>query len=161
MVDAILRIVPLLQLLEARVIFCTVISRWPIRESKVRIVCVMACDSGLRNMIAHPTYRFSKNRCARGGFPVSLRLTQVRESAMWIGAFHVVGNGAAESIDLKNQSRNSQDLFENTGQRLPNVVDSFVISGAGVFNIDWTLLSIIPGQGSLQRSRTSRGHFCR
>ena len=66
MVDAILRIVPLFQLLKARIIFCAVISGWPIRESKVRIVCVMACDSGLRNMIAHPTYRFSKNRRVRG-----------------------------------------------------------------------------------------------
>src|SRR6266404_6057382 len=107
MVDAILRIVPLFQLLKARVVFCAVISRWPIRESKVWIVCVMACDSGLGNMIAHPTYRFSKNRRVRGRFPVCLRLAQVRESAMRIGASHVVGNGAAQSIDLKNQSRNS------------------------------------------------------
>ena len=67
----------------------------------------MACDSGLRNMIAHPTYRFSKNRRVRGRFPVCLRLAQVRESAMRIGAFHIAGNGAAQSIDLKNQSRNS------------------------------------------------------
>src|SRR6267154_5993900 len=107
MAYAVLKIVPLLQLLKARIIFCAVISGWPIRESKVRIVCVMTCDSGLRDMIAHPTYCFSKNRRVRGRFPVSLRLTQVRESAMRIGAFHVVGNGAAQSIDLKNQSRNS------------------------------------------------------
>ena len=99
--------VPLFQLLKARVIFCAVISRWPIRESKVWIVCVMACDPGLRNMIAHPTYRFSKNRRVRGRFPVCLRLAQVRESAMRIGAFHIAGNGATQSIDLKNQSRNS------------------------------------------------------
>src|SRR5207247_3551648 len=58
MADAILRIVSLFQLLEARIIFCAVISRWPVFESKVRIVCVMACDPGLRTMSAHPTYRF-------------------------------------------------------------------------------------------------------
>src|SRR6267154_126026 len=106
MVDAVLGIVALFQLLEARIIFCAVISCWPIRESKVWIVCVMACDSGLGNMIAHPTYRFSKNRRVRGGFPVCLRLAQVRESAMRIGAFHIAGNGAGQSVDLKNQSRN-------------------------------------------------------
>ena len=107
MVDAILRIVPLFQLLKARIIFCAVISGWLIGESKVWIVCVMACNSGLGNMIAHSTYRFSKNRRVRGRFPVCLRLAQVRESAMRIGAFHVVGNGATQSVDLKNQSRNS------------------------------------------------------
>src|SRR5882757_1520267 len=107
MAYAVLRIVSFFQLLQARIILCTVISRWPIRESNVWIVCVMACDTGLRNMIAHPTYRFSKTRRVRGRFPVSLRLAQVRESAMRIGAFHVAGNGAAQSINLKNQSRNS------------------------------------------------------
>ena len=50
---------------------------------------------------------FSKNRRVRGRFPVCLRLAQVRESAMRIGTFHVVGNGATQSVDLKNQSRNS------------------------------------------------------
>src|SRR5436309_15776235 len=107
MVDAIVRIVPLFQLLKARIIFCAVISGWPVCESKVRIVCVMACDSGLGNMIAHPTYRFSKNRRVRGRFPVCLRLAQVKESAMRIGAFHVVGNGGAQSMHLKNESRHS------------------------------------------------------
>src|SRR6476661_9128697 len=102
MVNAILRIVPLFQLLKTRIIFCAVISRWPIRKSKVWVVCVMASDSGLRDMIAHPTYRFSKNRRVRGRFPVCLRFSQVRESAMLIGAFYVAGNGAAQSIDLKN-----------------------------------------------------------
>src|SRR5437764_12138423 len=105
MVDAILRIVPLFQLLEARIIFCAVISGWPIGESKVWIACAMACNSGLGNMIAHSTYRFSKNRRVRGRFPVCLRSAQARESAMRIGAFHIAGNGAAQIIDLKNQSR--------------------------------------------------------
>src|SRR4029077_613296 len=100
MVDAILRIVPLFQLLEARIIFCAVISGWPIRERKVWIVCVMACNSRLRNMMPQPTYRSSKSRRVRGRSPVCLGLAQVRESAMRIGSFHVAGNGAAQSIDL-------------------------------------------------------------
>src|ERR1700756_4436532 len=116
MADAVLGIVALLQLLEARIIFGAVVSHWPVFESKVRIVCVMVCDPGLRNMIAYPPYRFSENRRVRDRFPVGLRLAQVRESAMWIGAFHVAGNGASQSVDLKNQSRNSQDFFKNTRQ---------------------------------------------
>ena len=79
MVDAILRIVPLFQLLKARIIFCAVISCWPVCESKVRIVYVMSCDPGLRNMIAHPTYRLSKNSRVRERFPVWLRLTHITE----------------------------------------------------------------------------------
>ena len=75
----------------------------------------MTGDTGLRDMIAHPIDRFSKPSRMRGRFPVCLRLAQVRERAVRIGALHIVGNGAAESIDLKNQSRNSQDLFENSG----------------------------------------------
>ena len=42
----------------------------------------------------------------RSRFPVRLRLAEVPKSAMWIGAFDVAGDGAAKSIDLKNQSRN-------------------------------------------------------
>ena len=56
--DAVLRIVPLFQLLQMRIVFCAVISGWPIGESKIWIVCVMAYDSSLGNMIAYSTYRF-------------------------------------------------------------------------------------------------------
>src|ERR1044072_2588756 len=107
MPDAILRIVSLFQLLKARVIFCAVISRWPVCESKIGIVCVMPGHSGLRDMVANPAYRLPKNPRVRGRFPVCLSLAQIRESAMRVGTFHVAGNGAAESIDLKNQSQNS------------------------------------------------------
>ena len=61
MADAVLGIVPLFQLLEARIIFCAVISGWPVCESKIRIVCVMPCDPGLRDMIANPAYRLPKS----------------------------------------------------------------------------------------------------
>ena len=57
MADAVVRVEPLFELLEARIIFCAVISGWPIGESKVWIVCVVAYDSGSGNMIAHSTYR--------------------------------------------------------------------------------------------------------
>src|SRR5919198_4601461 len=107
MVDAVFRIVPLFQLLKARIIFCAVVSRWPVCERKVRIVRVMVCDPGLRDMIAHPAYRIPKTRCMRSRFPVCLRLAQVRKSAMRIGAFHVVGYSASQGIDLKNQSWNT------------------------------------------------------
>src|SRR4030095_11556677 len=107
MADAVLRIVPLFQLLEARIIFCAVISRWPVCERKIWVVRVMVCDPGLRNVIANPTYRLSKNRRVRCRFPICLSLAEVRERAMRIGPFHVAGNGATKSIDLKNQSRNS------------------------------------------------------
>ena len=103
MANAVLRIIPLFQLLEARVIFCAVIGRWPVCKSSIGIVCVMVCDPGSRNMIAHPAYRLSKNRRVRGRFPVCLRFAQVRESAMRIDSFYIVGNGAAQSVDLKNQ----------------------------------------------------------
>src|SRR5262245_12231094 len=107
MADAVLRIVQPFQLLETRIIFCAVISRWPVCERKIWIVRVMVCDPGLRDMIAHPTYRLAKNRRVRGRFPVCLRLAKIRKTAMRIGAFHVAGNGATKSIDLKNQSRNT------------------------------------------------------
>src|SRR5262245_23774200 len=106
MADTVLGVVPLFQLLEASIVFCAVISRWPISESKIGIVCIMTCDPGLRNVIAHPAYRFSKNRSVRGRFPVCLGFAQIRESAMRIGAFYIAGNGAAQGINLKNQARN-------------------------------------------------------
>src|SRR5258708_12268945 len=106
MVDEILRIVPLFQLLQARIIFCAVISGWPIGESKVWIVCVMACDSGLGNMIAHPTYRFSKNRRVRGRFPVCLRLAPVMESPMRKAAFPVLLHSPPQTIHFKNTATN-------------------------------------------------------
>src|SRR5262249_3714024 len=95
MTDAVPRIVALLQLLEARVILCAVISGWPILESKIGIVCVMTCDPGSGNMIAHPTYPLSKGCRVRVRSPICLRLAQVRESAMRVGSFHVGGDGAS------------------------------------------------------------------
>ena len=72
-----------------------------------------------------------------------------RESAMRIGAFHIAGNGAAQSVDLKISPGTVKTSSKIPGNARPNVVDSFVISGAGVLKINWTLLSIIPGQGFL------------
>ena len=66
MADAVLRIVPLFQLLEACIIFFAVIGGWPIFESKVGIVRVMPRDSGLRDVIAHPSDRLLQNRRMRG-----------------------------------------------------------------------------------------------
>ena len=64
----------------------------------------MACDAGLRNMIANPAYRLAKPRRVRGRFPVCLSLAQIRESTMRVRAFHFTGNVAAQSVDLENQS---------------------------------------------------------
>jgi len=161
MADAVLRIVPPFQLLEARIIFCPVISRWPIFESKIRIVCVVTRDSGFRDVSAHPTYRLLKDRPVPGRFPVCLGLAQVRKSAMRICAIHIGGNRAAQSIDLKNHTWKTQDLFENTGQRGPDVGHSFVISGAGVFKINRARISIIPGQGFLEQTGAPRRYFLR
>src|SRR5262245_22444567 len=66
MADAVIRIVTLFQLLKTRIIFFAIISRWPVFESKVRIVYVMVCNSSLRDMIAYSAYRLSKSCGMRG-----------------------------------------------------------------------------------------------
>src|SRR4030095_16377647 len=107
MADAVCRIVPPFQLLKARIILCAVISAWPVCESKIRIVRVMPRDPGLSDVAAYPAYRFSKGCCVRGRFPVCLSLAQIRKSAVRICAIYVARNGAAQSVDLKNQTGNT------------------------------------------------------
>ncbi len=97
---AVLRVVTPFQLLEAHIIFFAVISHWPIFESTVRIVCVMAGDLGLRNINAHPTYCLLKYRRVRGRSSICLGLAQVRKSAVRIGSA-IVLNGRRATAKLR------------------------------------------------------------
>jgi hypothetical protein len=118
----------------------------------------MVCDTGLRDMIAHPGLSLLQASPRARLIPNMLEIRPGKKKRGADRRLPYRCKWYRPKYCLKNQARARLRLHGKHGQRRSDGVESFVISGAGVFKINRAILSIVGQRLSLGKS-AHRGSF--